>query len=228
MLTKQWNRNGTIAYSIPDFPGDHIAKKLDGYQVEGLVAGAAYSPITKVLYLIGYTKVLRPFIFRVEGSTETSIFGGAVERTDLNIGFSQIEGIAHVDANTYFFSSELFRQNNSPIVLEPSLFSFESGDKNEGSQEESPTENSEISQETKKEKLILYHGLGSNTLKYKLTTESSIFGQAIFDMTGRRIHYVLGADLESDSIDLSTLKSSIYYLTFYLSDKIISKPFIKY
>lgn len=220
VLTKQWGSNGTVAYVMPNLPGDYSAERLDGYQVEGLITGSTYNSTAKLLYLIGYSNTLKPFIVKVEGSNENAIFGGKVEKTNLSINLAQTEGITHVTKDTYFLSSELFKRDNPSISLEASLFSFVSGDEKE--------ENPETSPEAKKEKLIVYGVFGSNTLNYELITESSIFGQAIFDSTGKRVHYIFGANLEGNSLDISTLTPSIYYLSFYLHDKIMSTPFIKY
>ena len=228
VLTKQWGSKGTVAYVLPSLPGDYSAKRLDGYQVNGLITGSAYNSTAKLLYLIGYSNTLKPFIVRVEGANENAIFGGKIEKTNLNINLVQVEGISHVTGDTYFLSSELFIRDNPSILSEARLFSFESGDEKEENEEEFPIEDPETSSEAKKEKLIVYRAFGSNTLNYKLTTESSIFGRAIFDSAGKRVQYMLGADLEGNTLDVSTLKPSIYYLAFYLSDKIISTPFLKY
>ena len=228
VLTKQWGSNGTVAYVVPKLPGDYRAKKLDRYQVNGLITGSTYNSTAKLLYLTGYSSTLTPFIVRVEGASDNAIFGGKIEKSNLSINLAQLEGICHVAGDTYFLSSELFKRDNLSISLEAGLFSFESGDEKEEDSEEPPMVDPKTLPEDKKEKLIVYQAFGSNTVNYKLTTQSSIFGQAIFDSAGKRVHYMLGAELEGNALDVSTLKPSIYYLAFYLSDKIMFTPFIKY
>ncbi|MCG2462028.1 T9SS C-terminal target domain-containing protein [Flavobacteriaceae bacterium F89] len=126
VLTKQWESNGTRAYTVPKVPGNYKAKNIGGYDIRGLVTGAEYNPLTRVLYLIGYNQMLFPFIARVDGLQTDNIFSGTVKRTDLKIGFAQVEGIARVGANRYFFSNE-FMVN--PLVKSPArLFVFSTSD----------------------------------------------------------------------------------------------------
>jgi len=231
ILTKQWQSNGTTAYAIPKIPGTFLARNLGSYAVGGLVTGATYNSQSNVLFIIGYTSFLGPFIVRFDNLTDTSIFGGTVERTSLNIGIAQVEGIAHVGVNTYFFSSEYFSNDAPLITSESRLFSFTTQD--EAVEEGNPGENPEIENpeienpDVEKEQLILYKTFGSSILGYDLQTKERIWGRAIFDTSGRRVHYVAGTDLEGDSIDLSALRSGVYYLTFYIGEGIMSKPFTR-
>ena len=70
--------------------------------------------------------MLFPFIARVGGLQSDNIFLGTVKRTDLKIGFAQVEGIAQVGENRYFFSNE---NMVNPLVKSPArLFSFSTDD----------------------------------------------------------------------------------------------------
>ena len=126
VLTKQWQSGGTDAYSIPKTPGEHIARKIDTYAINGLVTGATYNPLSDVLFLIGYSSTLGPFTISFETlPTNTTIFtseGGV--RTNLNIGLAQVESIAFADDNTYYFTSERFSRTTPAVTLESTLFRF--------------------------------------------------------------------------------------------------------
>lgn len=227
ILTKQWQSGGTVAYSVPKTPGSHSAKNLGSYAVNGLVTGATYNPETETLFLIGYSRSLAGFLTKVEGVTQTSIFGGTVARTNLDIGFAQVEGITFINHTTYYFSSERFTRANPPISSASRLFSFKVNvpiEEEAEEEEENPGE--ENPEDGSLEELILHRGVGSSVLHYELNTNKEVFGRAIFDLSGRQITKNAGSDISSNSIDVSTLQKSVYYLTFYLQGKIISKPFI--
>ncbi len=224
VLTKQWRTNGTKAYAIPIMPGSYSAKNVGSYAIDGLVAGATYSPDTETLFIIGYTRLLAPFLAKVGNLTENDIFNGNLERINLNLGFAQAEGIAVANGNKYFFSTESFTSTNPPITTTSRLFSFQHGvveiPEGENPDGEVPGE-----EEQNEEELILYRGFGSDILQYELRTAQQVFGRAIFDLNGRRVGQETNVD-KSATIDISPFEKSIYYLTFYLQGKIISKPFI--
>jgi hypothetical protein len=124
ILTKQWQNNGTVAYKVPNSPGSYIAKKLDSYSNIGMITGATYNKATHLLYLIGYSRFLIPFLVQVKDPTPRSIFAGGISRTDLEIGFVQAEGIAYDSADHFFFSSEFYKRIRPEITSENRLFSF--------------------------------------------------------------------------------------------------------
>lgn len=221
ILTKQWLDGGTVAYSIPKAPGVHLAKRLDTYNVNGLVTGATFNPLTNELSILGHSNLLKPFVNRITGVRTNSIFGGTVENLLFDIGFAQTEGIAHVSEHRYFFSSEQFQRDIPAINLNPILYSLQM--ENEVISNEEIKPNSEI----KRDSLLLHRRYGSNILEYELSTEKSILAQAVFDTSGKMVLFNLGSNIDS-SIDLSTFNSAVYYLTFYLDDTIVSKPFIHF
>lgn len=238
ILTKQWKSGGTVAYSLPKTPGTHNAINIGTYPVNGLVTGATYNPETGKLFLIGYSGLLAGFLTKVEGITEAAIFGGPVERINLNIGFAQVEGITFIDAKTYYFSCERFTNANPPITSEARLFSFEiqqSGEEEEpeeenpeeeNPEEENPEEENPDEGNVNIEKLVVYRASDSNILRYELQTNQEVYGRAIFDSSGRQVSQNLLTNVGKNAIDVSTLQRSVYYLIIYLQKKIISKPFI--
>ena len=177
------------------------------------MTGASYNPGTQVLYLIGYSKFLLPFVVRADNLEPTGIFSGTVVKKELNLGFLQAEGITFINENHYLLSSEKFT-NNSPMITSASrLFSFDTTD--EMIEDPLPVEN--------KQGLFIYKRFGANELEYEIQGE--ILGRAIFDSNGRRIKYILGKDIRENTVNLATLNSAIYYLTFYTNNGIVSAPF---
>ncbi|MGB5360957.1 MAG: T9SS C-terminal target domain-containing protein [Eudoraea sp.] len=224
IFTKQWQTNGTVAYSIPKIPGSYSAKNLGFYDVSGLVTGATYNNFSNVLMLLGYSSQLQPFIVRIDELTSNFSFNGTEEKSDLGIGFSQVEGITYSDSNTYYISSERFQNNVPPITLASQLYTFETEDtplEAEGPPVEIPIDTEKLENE-----LIIYRTFGSSELQYDLNSSAPLFGRAIFDITGKRVRHTNGNLIENNSIDLSGLGSAVYYLTFYLQGITISKPFI--
>ena len=232
ILTKQWKSNGTVAYSIPKTPGTHIAQRIGAHDANGLITGATYNPLSDVLFLIGYSSTLGPFTIRIEKPTNASIFGTSPERIAFGAGLAQVEGITYADINTYFVSSEYFTNESPSITLESKLFSFKTMEMTEEEVPEEPEEPVDPidelpNQEPKEQNLLLFRAFGSNELEYELDTERAIFGRAIFDATGKRVQYVLGEEIEGNIIDLSFFGNAVYYLTFYLDNGVIAKPFAK-
>lgn len=220
IFTKQWQTNGTVAYSIPKITGTYSAKKLGFYNISGLVTGAAYNKFSNVLMLLGYSPQLQPFIVRIDELATNFSFNGTEEKTGLEIGFSQLEGITYSDSNTYYISSERFQNNLPPITLASQLYTFDTDDVIQ-EPEEPPIEMNKVENE-----LIIYRAFGSNELQYDLNSNAPLFGRAIFDISGKRVRHTHGSLIENNSIDLSGLGSAVYYLTFYLQGVTISKPFI--
>ena len=225
ILTKQWLDGGTVAYSIPKESGVHLAKRLDTYQVNGLVTSATYNPLSNELLILGHSNILVPFVKRITSATAISIFSGSLESLPFDIGFAQTEGITYVSENRYFISSEYFQRDIPAITLNPLLYSLHF-DNNVDENEETPNEEIEPNPEIIEDSLLLYKSYGSNTLEYELTTEKSILAQAVFDTSGKMVQFNIGSEIENNVLDLIFLKSGVYYLTFYLGDKIISSPFV--
>ena len=225
VLTKQWTGNATVAYQIPKESGEHIAIKLDSYGVNGLVTGADYDSVTNSLYLSGYSNFLAPFFVVVNGVTETSIFSGSKEKSNLTVGFAQLESIVRSPNGTFYCTSEEFNSSNPPISSASRLFRFTENTNEEG-MEEGEGEEPEPEPEPNTG-LVLFKNYGSNQLNFSLEIEEPIFGVGIFDMNGRRIWYRPLEFAPENSVDISGLSPSVYYLGFKLRDGFLSKAFIK-
>lgn len=214
ILTKQWQSNNTVAYSIPKIPGNHTARKIDDYAINGLVTAASYNAQTKILYILGYNSLLGAFIERVTGATTTSIFGDTVTRLETNIGFAQTEGITYASNTNYLISSERFEDQARGIDIPSTLFSFSTNDT------QTITPNPETNSD-----FVLFRQFGSNQLQYQLQTDQPVLGWAIFDAMGRRVRFTYDNLIEIQSIDVSTLHPAIYYFSLYLGGETLSQGF---
>lgn len=215
VLTKQWQRNATTAYIIPNEPGEVVAERLDSYESEGLVTGATFDISSNTLFLTGYTPQLLGFLLRIEGLANDAIFEGTVEKIDLNLNFLQVEAIAAVGNGSYFLSSEFFSNAAFSITSPARLFRFGIIEE----EETPPMEN--------EGQLLIFKPFGSQELEYELQIPTEIRARAIFDSNGRMVQFALPDQIEGNRIDISTLNSAIYYLTFYFNGGIVSRGFIR-
>ncbi len=252
IFTKQWQSKGTVAYQLSTEPGKHVAKRLDDYFVDGLVTGAEYNPLSKSLLIVGYNSILAPFIFKIEGATSSEVFKDSVERLPMSIENAQIESIASLDSNSYLMTSERFENDNWNLLFKPKLFGFstlekeldtdeledadDADDADDAEEEEEEEEEEEMgfdnplpSEELKptdKDDLILYKQFGAEHLEYKINSNERVLSKVVYDALGKRVSH-FKEDLSSETrIDTSTLKSGVYYLTFFLESKVVSQPFV--
>ncbi|MEO0527440.1 MAG: T9SS C-terminal target domain-containing protein [Bacteroidota bacterium] len=221
ILTKQWRSLGTVAYGVPKEIGTYEAIDLGTYHVNGLVTGATYNALTNTLFLVGYSQTLFSFVTQFTNATLPSVFEGMVKRTNLNIGMAQVESITHTAADTYFFSSERFLNDNPPIHTEARLFTFKLVDDIPKEEEEEVVDTDQQS-----DQLVLYRNFGSQSLGYDLQTQERLFGRAIFDTTGSMIRFTHAKDINRNEVDVSTMPAAVYYLTFFLQNGVLSKAFI--
>ncbi|MBT8209028.1 MAG: T9SS type A sorting domain-containing protein, partial [Eudoraea sp.] len=175
---------------------------------------------TQVVYLLGYSPLLQPFLFRLDNlATPFNLTAGG-EKFNLNIGFAQMEAICVLDENRYYLSSEAFSSSNPPLSLNTTLFTLTTEDR-----ESDPPPEEENDEDKGESELSIFIPFGTKSLEYTLETDQEIIGWEIFDLSGRRIDYLGKGDILENPIDISALNSAIYYLAFYLNGNTIAKPF---
>jgi len=221
VLTKQWQQQGTVAYSIPKTPGSFLAEQVGTYQVDGLVTGATFDASANSLYLVGYSNFLAPFFVAITNVSDNQIFGDAQTKTNLTIGQAQTEAITLFE-DTFYVSSESF--SNPPIINSASrLFTFTLDEEGDGGEENpNPNPNEEDPQP---KGLSLYKLPNSQELNYILNTDKPIFGMGVFDVSGRMVVYTPLERISDAPIDISTFSQGLYYLAFFYENKAISAPF---
>lgn len=115
LFTKQWVSSQTTVYSLPKTPGTHIARRLETYNVDGLVTGATYMPNYHLIVLCGYgsdnniLSALRPFLVLLYDFEDGHFFSGNKRR--MNFGStvkSQVEAIATQNGMDYYLTNEHF------------------------------------------------------------------------------------------------------------------------
>jgi len=113
LFSKNWIDGTTKAYVVPKTQGTYTISPLPTtLNSGGLISGGTYNPLTEKLFLVGYTNLLQPFIWRSEGFNGNDIFSGSNTQTLLSsFGFEQTEGITYVNENRYFITSESFTQS---------------------------------------------------------------------------------------------------------------------
>ncbi len=225
IFTKQWKGKQTAVYKIPTNEGDYKATRIEMYNTNGLVTGATYNTLSDVLLLIGYTDSLEPFVVRVEKPSIQSIFGDKLNKINLDSGIAQIEGVTFINENRYFISSEFFIDSTMDIQLNPQLYSFL--DVEWKAEEQQQQEQQEEIIEEAIEGFIIFKQQKSNILHYQYETHEANHGRAIFDLSGRLVDFIMVPNDGSKTIDISWLNSSLYYLTLYVGNDVVTKAFIK-
>ena len=115
LFTKQWVSQKTTVYSLPKTPGTHIARRLETYNVDGLVTGATYMLDYHLIVLCGYgsdnslLSALRPFIVLLYDFEDGRFFSGNKRRLNFRSTVkSQVEAIATQDGLGYYITNEHF------------------------------------------------------------------------------------------------------------------------
>ena len=230
VLTKQWKSFGSVAYALPITPGVHVANRVGAIEDVGLVTDVTYDVATNRLVLIGYSSILSPFIGIVDDLNLESPFAGYAPQ-NLGLNFVQAEGITQINSTNYFFTSEYYSRQSPTIESTSRLFSFqilvdlpeipknpETPVEPENPEPENPEEN---------DKLVIFKDNSTNQYHYSISTNKEIFGQIIYDVSGRQVWQNSG-NIEKKGTISQHLESSIYYLTLYLEDGIIAKSFAVY
>ncbi|MCB0792442.1 MAG: hypothetical protein H6595_04775 [Flavobacteriales bacterium] len=106
LFTKNWLSSNTYLYVLPAQPGTQLAVRRDTLDTQGLVTGAARDVFSGSVALCGYTTVLTPFIWQLEGFTGHDVFGGSAERHVVQAPLTQMEGIAWSAPGTLHLTNE--------------------------------------------------------------------------------------------------------------------------
>ncbi len=109
----------TKLYSLPKTPGVYTADRVDAFDVEGLITGAAMDEVTNTLCLLGYNKDgsdFLPFVWIFYDYTGTDFFNGTSKRINLPIQ-AQTEGICFKGNGEYIISSENEGNTEASIYL---------------------------------------------------------------------------------------------------------------
>ena len=107
IFTKQWRSRKTSVYALPKFPGNHIAKLKNTYNIKGLVTDATFSEEKRQIVLCGYSKKLKPFVFLLWNYSDDDFFSGKRKKIKLKLPFHQIEGITS-DGQKFYLTNEQF------------------------------------------------------------------------------------------------------------------------
>lgn len=223
VLTKQWKSLKTVAYTIPNTPGNHIAQRVGEFDCNGLVTGACFIEDTDELYILGHSTLLEPFVYKVTEPLNQDVFQGESTKLDVNLGFGQTEGIAYIGDNRFFISSESFTREVPAITLSAQLLAMQL-----------PVEVVEIPEEEEEEETVnedflfsVYPDSEPDKMAYDLIAENKVLARAVFSITGKMILFEVDSEFTGNSFDITTLNSGIYFLVLYVDDKVVSKPFYK-
>ncbi|WP_310557885.1 T9SS C-terminal target domain-containing protein [Flavobacterium sp.] len=116
LFTKQWSENKSGVYTLPKFPGNHIAKFKETLNVEGLVTGATLTPNNEIVFC-GYTKNFQTFLYIIYDLKNFDFEVANQRRINFSLNYHQIEGITTLNGNQFFVSNESIIKK--PIINNP-------------------------------------------------------------------------------------------------------------
>lgn len=227
VLTKQWNSLGTVAYSVPSTPGNHIARRIGELEINGLVTAASFSKDTSELFILGHSMILEPFVYKVSEPNVQNIFQGESLKLDVSLGFAQTEGIAYIANNRFFISSESFSREVPAITLNAQLMALQLPRLLEEIPEEEEEEEEEIIEVEQGFLFSIYPDQDIDKMAYELNSEHNVLARAVFDITGKMVQFEVSTEFDNNSFGVSTLKTGVYFLAVYLGDNVVSKAFLK-
>ena len=106
LFTKNWGDLKTSVYKVPKEKGKYKLKKINSFNVEGLITGADFSKSKNTIVLTGYNNFL-PFIIRITNFNNDDPLNGKIEKTGINVnGSIQIEGVAANPDGSFYLSAE--------------------------------------------------------------------------------------------------------------------------
>lgn len=107
LFTKQWLSHKSVCYSLPKTPGSYAASRRFTLPVDGLVTAACYLPCRRTLVLLGYSLLVKPFVYIVDELDGEDFSSGRHRRSGLaNSVATQTEGVATVDGDRLFLTHE--------------------------------------------------------------------------------------------------------------------------
>jgi hypothetical protein len=116
LFTKQWSENKSGVYTLPKFPGSHIAQFKETLNVEGLVTGATLTPNNELVFC-GYTKTFTTFLYLIYDLKNFDFGIANQRRINFSLTYHQIEGITTLNGKQFFITNESYMKK--PIINNP-------------------------------------------------------------------------------------------------------------
>lgn len=107
IFTKEWNSHHTSVYQLEKTPGEHQAVYEGSWDVDGLITGAEFFEEEKLVVLVGYSTLLRPFVYLLYDYEGDDFFSGNKRKIKIDLPWHQVEGIASMDGLNYMIVNEL-------------------------------------------------------------------------------------------------------------------------
>lgn len=121
IFSKNWLTNTCDVYALSKNPGNYSLSKIDSFDSQGLVTGAAYNPSNNSVLLCGYGPPI-PFVLFLSDFSNGLFSNGLSLRSTVQVASGasvQIEAVTHKEEDIYFLSSE------TSVLGAASLFSFD-------------------------------------------------------------------------------------------------------
>lgn len=226
LFTKERKSGGAAAYSLPKTPGKYEAKRTAYIPNVALITGATRMSGDSGIALVGYTSLLQPFVVLIGQESGRLNLTSGIQRRYLTLSNGQSEGICALPNGNLLVSTENFNNEflNLPaavylVVLQSEESTNEGGESTEDTGEGGVTEPD----------FQIWYEPKTGSLDYNLELNyGDPLSRAIFDLAGRRVIYEENPNTGSRAIDLSALRTAVYYLVLNFKDRIVSRSFVRY
>jgi len=193
-------------YCVPKTPGSYTAKKLSGFNSNGLITGADFDPEARQVVLTGYSKgTYVPFLWILWDFPGFDFFKGNKRRFELvNLLATQTEGVAFYAPFRAFVSAEKSAGYSARVFqLNTSIWTGFT----------SLQQNIETTGQNRME--LIENPVKGYTLKIKQIDFEGKFHFSIFDSFGRQMRVFDRETRNSDplQIDLHGLRAGFYLIT---------------
>lgn len=224
VFTKERKSGGAAVYSLPKVPGNFDAKRIAYIKNVALITGASRIPDGSGITLVGYSSLLQPFVVFVKTVGGVLNFSESIQRQYLTLSNGQTEGICALPDGNYVITSESFSNQVFNFPAAAYLVFRSAGES--GNAEGETTDEGDSGEESE---FRIWYEQNSARLDYNLKiSEGELISRAVFDLSGRRVIYEENPMNINSAIDLSGLRTAIYYLVLNFKDRIVSRSFLRY
>lgn len=216
LFTKQWSKLGTTCYELPKLPGTYIAVKMDSCNVQGLVTGAAFYEMERLIVLCGYSTLLQPFVYLLYDYDNHHFFSGNKRKININLWGNQIEAIAGATPISYYMTNEKFTVGGTSIPASLHHFSLENYLSNYlyGTPPVSIADHEPLKSDYD---IKVFPNPASEKIHIS-DPHKCVKSVALYSMNGKQIFSFLVEYSDYHYIDIGQLKAGTYFILMKLAD----------
>lgn len=106
LFTKNRLKKNTQVYELPNYPGSFSAKKIGQIETNSIITGADFHKDSKILALTGTKNFKNYSLLTIDNFSISPLSFKQINRQDILINPSQVEGVKIIKPGFYWISSE--------------------------------------------------------------------------------------------------------------------------